>query len=97
VRKDTFEQIPQPLQLTILESFQRHLDQLKTVTRNENRDATKVMVKNGVKIITPSREQLDEFKKLANKAMSHPRSQSFSKNVLEEVTSYLEGYRRGGK
>jgi TRAP-type C4-dicarboxylate transport system substrate-binding protein len=97
MKKDTFEQIPPTLQAAVLGSFQQHLDQLKTVTRNENRDAVQVMVKNGVKIITPSKEQVDEFKKLSNKAMSHPGSQSFSKKVLEEVTSYLEGYRRGGK
>jgi TRAP-type C4-dicarboxylate transport system substrate-binding protein len=97
VKKDIFKQIPQTSQNFILESFQQHLDQLKIITRNENRDAVKVMVKNGVKIITPSKDQLEEFKKLSHKAMGHPGSQSFSKKVLEEVTSLLESYRRGGK
>lgn len=97
VRKDTFKQIPTSYQNLIVESFQRHLDQLKVVTRNENREAIKVMAKQGVKIITPSQNQVDEFKKLSNKAMSHPGSQSFSKKVLEEVTSSLESYRKGEK
>jgi len=70
---------------------------LKTVTRNENREAIKVMIKQGVKIVTPSKDQIDEFKKLSNKAISHIRGQSFSKQVLDEVTSILEGYRRGEK
>ncbi len=97
VKKDIFKQIPQSFQNFILESFQQHLDQLKIITRNENRDAMKVMVKNGVKIITPSKDQIDEYKRLSNKAMGHIRGQTFSKKVLEEVISLLESYRRGGK
>jgi TRAP-type C4-dicarboxylate transport system substrate-binding protein len=97
VKKDIFKQIPQTSQNFILESFQQHLDQLKIITRNENRDAVKVMVKNGVKITTPSKDQIDEYKRLSNKAMGHISGQTFSKKVLDEVTSLLESYRRGGK
>jgi len=97
VRKDIFRQIPQTSQNLVLESFPPHLDQLKIVTRNENRDAVKVMVKNGVKIITPSKDQIDEYKRLSNKAMGHIRGQTFSKQVLDEVTSLLENYRSGAK
>jgi len=97
VKKDIFKQIPQTSQNFILESFQQHLNQLKIITRNENRDAVKLMVKNGVKIITPSKDQIDEYKRLSNKAMGHISGQTFSKKVLDEVTSLLESYRRGGK
>jgi TRAP-type C4-dicarboxylate transport system substrate-binding protein len=97
VKKDIFKQIPQTSQNFILESYQQHLEQLKTITRNENRDAVKVMVKNGVKIITPTKDQVDEYKRLSNKAMGHISGQTFSKKVLDEVTSLLESYRRGGK
>lgn len=97
MRKDVFKQISSPHQNFILESFQNHLDQLKTVTRDENRDAIKVMTKQGVKLITPSKDQIDEFKRLSNKAMGHISGQSFSKKVLDEVTSLLEEYRRGKK
>ncbi len=97
VKKDIFKQIPQASQNFILENFQQQLDQLKAITRNENRDAMKVMVKNGVKIISPSKHQIDEYKRLSNKAMGHISGQTFSKKVLDEVTSILESYRRGGK
>ena len=97
VRKDTFKQIPPSYQNFIIESSQHHLDQLKAVTRNENRDAIKVMIKHGTKIVTPSKDQIDEFKRLSEKAISHPGSQSFSKKVLDEVLSILESNRRGGK
>jgi TRAP-type C4-dicarboxylate transport system substrate-binding protein len=97
VKKDIFRSIPPAYQDFILESFQNYLDQLKITTRNENREAIKVMTKQGVKIVTPSKDQIDEFKRLSDKGMSRLGSQSFSKNVLDEVTSILEGYRRGGK
>lgn len=97
VKKDTFKGISPSDQNLIMEIFQHHLDQLKAVTRNENREAIKVMTKQGVKIITPSKEQIDEFKKLSNKAMGHITGQSFSKKVFDEVTSSLENYRKGGK
>jgi TRAP-type C4-dicarboxylate transport system substrate-binding protein len=97
VRKDTFNQIPQPLQLITLESFQHHLDQLKKVTRDENRDSIKVMTKQGVKLIMPSKDQIDEFKKLSNKAMGHIAGPSFSKKTLNEVSSLLESYRKEGR
>ena len=97
VRKETFKEIPQMYQNEILETFRRHLDQLKKITRNENRDAIKVMTKQGVKIISPTRQQIDEYRELSSKAMSRPSGQSFSKKVMEEVTSLLESFRKGGK
>jgi TRAP-type C4-dicarboxylate transport system substrate-binding protein len=97
VKKDTFKQIPQPFQNIIVESCQHHLDQLKIVTRNENQEAIKVMVKQGVKIITPSKDQVEEFKRLSNKAMGHISGSTFSKKVLNEVSVYLDSYRRGEK
>lgn len=97
VKKDIFKQIPQASQGFILENFQKNLDQLKIITRKENQDAIKVMVRNGVKIITPSKAEIDEYKSLSNKAMSHVGGHSFSKKVLDEATSFLENYRKGGK
>jgi len=97
VNKDTFKQLPPAFQNILIESSQRHLDKLKAITRNENREAIKVMMKHGAKIITPSQKQIDEFKELSNKAMVHIGGQTFSKKVLDEVRSHLESYRRGGE
>ena len=93
VKKDTFKQISQPFQNTIIESCQHHLDQLKILTRKENQEAIKVIMKQGVKIITPSKDQVEEFKKLSNKAIGHVSGETFSKRVLNEVSSYLENFR----
>ena len=97
VSQETFKRIPSAFQNILVESSKRQLDQLKAVTRNENREAIKVMMKNGVKIVTPSQEQIEEFKKLSNRAMGRISGQTFSKKVLDEVTSLLEDYRRGRK
>jgi TRAP-type C4-dicarboxylate transport system substrate-binding protein len=97
VKKDTFKGISPSDQNLILEIYHHYLDQLKAVTRNENQEAIKVMTKQGVKIITPSKEQIEQFKKLSNKAMGHITGESFSKKVFDEVTSSLENYRKKGK
>jgi TRAP-type C4-dicarboxylate transport system substrate-binding protein len=97
VRKETFQQISPSDQSSIIEISQRHLNQLKTVTRKEDQEAIQVMIKQGTKIITPSKDQIDEFKRLSNQAISRLGSQSFSKKVLNEVLSILEGNRRKGK
>ena len=95
VRKDIFKKLPESSQNIILESFQRHLDQLRTVTRQENQEAIKVMEKNGVKIVTPQKEQIVEFKRLSDTAMGHFTNQTFSKKFLADVTAQLEQYRKG--
>lgn len=97
MKRNMFQKLPQPFQNILIESCQRHLDQLKTVTRRENREAIKVMAKHGVKIIPPSKDTIDEFKKLWERAMGRLSGQTFSKKVLDEVSSHLESYRRGGK
>lgn len=97
VRKDKFKEMPQNFQAALLELFPRYLDQLKAVTRNENNEAIKVMVKHGVKIISPTQNQIDEFKKLSTKAMSRLRNELFSGKALDEVYSHLQEYRRRGK
>lgn len=97
IKKEVFKQIPVSLQSSLLEIFQSHLEQLKTVTRNENQDAIKAMTKQGVKLINPPGDQVEEFKKLSNRAMSKMSGQTFSKKIFEEVSSHLESYRKGGK
>ncbi len=97
VKKETFREIPPSFQPVLMEIAQRRLNQLKIVTRNENRDALQVMMKQGIKRVTPSKDQIEEFKKLSSRAMTHPGSQSFTKKTLEEVTSLLEDFRKGRK
>ena len=55
------------------------------------------MAKQGVKTIQPSNEQIEEFKKLSGRAMTHPGKRSFTPKIFEEVSALLEAYRKGGK
>jgi len=63
VTKDVFNSIPPTFQNIITEASQRHLDQLKRVTRNDNQEAIKVMMKQGVKMVTPQKTTLRNLKR----------------------------------
>ena len=95
VRKDIFQKLPQSTQLVIIEIFQRHLGQLKTLTRKENQEALQVMEKHGVQLLTPPKDQVVEFKRLSDSAIAQLVDHAFSKKVLEDITTHLEHYRQG--
>lgn len=95
VKKDIFKKLPQSSQTIIFESLQRNLDQLKTITRRENQEAIKVMQNNGVKIVTSPQDQVAEFKRLSEKALSRFTNQTFSPKALADATAILANHRKG--
>ena len=97
MNRDVFKRLPPNVQNIILESSRRLLDQSKVVTRNENQDAIKVMTKQGVKIVTPAKENVDELKRLSNEAMRRLGGQTFSTKTHDEVVAQVENYRKGAK
>jgi TRAP-type transport system periplasmic protein len=97
MKRDVFKSLPPDAQNILLDSSRRLLGQLKEVTRNENRDAIKVMTKQGVKIVTPPKENVEEFKKLSSQAMRRVRGQAFSAKASDEVVAAVENYRKGVK
>lgn len=98
MNRDVFKRLSPNAQNVLLDSSRRLLGQLKGVTRKENQDAIKVMTKQGVKLVTPPKENVDEFKKLSNEAMRRRISeQAFSGKVRDEVVTQLENYRKGVK
>jgi TRAP-type C4-dicarboxylate transport system substrate-binding protein len=97
MNRDVFKRLPPNVQNIILESSRRLLDQSKVVTRNENQDAIKVMTKQGVKIVTPAKENVDELKRLSNEAMRRLGGQTFSAKTHDEVVAQVENYRKGAK
>jgi TRAP-type C4-dicarboxylate transport system substrate-binding protein len=94
VKKDVFKKLSPSFQRIILESFQRHLDELKIITRRENQEAIRVMQNNGVKIVTPSENQVADFKRLSEKAIAHFTNQTFTPKTLAEATAILDSYRK---
>jgi len=100
VNNEIFRKIPQANQDAVLQSFASYSNQLKATTRKENEEAIQVMTKHGVKLVNLTKEQIEEFKKLSNRAMTRyqaSQSDTFSKKVLDEVSSILDTYRKGHK
>ena len=94
MKKKMFNKMSPAHQNILLDVFQRQIARLKTTIRKENQEALEVMVKHGVKIITPSPAEVAEYKTVAEKAMRRLQDKSFSKKVKDEVSAKLEAYRK---
>ena len=97
IKQKDFNRIPPVYQDVVLKSFQARLEKLKTLIRDENQEALRVMQKHGVKILKPTKEAVAEFNRLSDKAVQRPGAVFFTKKVLDEVTAYLEEYRNINK
>ena len=94
MKKKMFNKMPPAHQNIHMDAFRRQMGQLKTTIRKENQEAVEVMIKHGVKIITPSTAQVTEFKNVSARAMQRLVDKSFSKKILDEVSAKLEAYRK---
>jgi len=94
LKKSAFQQIPPSLQQVVKESFQAHMAPLKQQIRKENQEAVQVMQNHGVKLVKPPPDQIDEFKKLSDRAMQRIGGHTFSKEVLKQVKAYLDDFRK---
>ena len=94
IQKKVFNKISPDHQKILLETCRRRLNELKTTIRQENQEAIQVMVKHGVKIITPTPAQVADFKKVSDQAMQRLEGKSFSKKIRDEVITKIEAYRK---
>ena len=94
MQKKVFNKISPDHQKILLETCRRRMNELKATVRKENEEAIQVMVKYGVRIITPSASQVAEFIKVSNQAMQRLEGKSFSKKIRDEVTAKIEAYRK---
>ena len=94
MKKKVFNKISPAHQKILMDVCQRQMAQLKTVIRKENQEAIQVMIKHGVKIITPSPDQVAGFKKVSAQAMQRVEGKSFTKKVRDEVTAKINTYRK---
>ena len=97
IKQKVFDRIAPAHQEVVLESFRTRMATLKIQIRDENREALKVMQKQGVKILKPTPEAVAEFNRLSNRAVQRPGAVAFTPKVLDEVNGYLEGYRKANK
>ncbi len=94
IKKKVFNKITPAHQKIIIDVWQRHMSQLKQTIRNENQEAMQVMVKQGIKIIVPTENQVTEFKDVSAKAIQRLEGETFSQKVLDEVNAHIKTYRK---
>jgi len=97
VTKRVFGKIPSSLQEAVRQVFRNHTSLLNAHTRRKNEEAIGVMVKHGIKLITPTDEETGEFKRISVEAINELAGKAFSKDVINEVRSHLNQYRTGQK
>lgn len=94
VTKRIFAKMPSNLQEIVKEVFQYHTSLLNARMRRDNEEAKKVMAKQGIEIVTPSDEEIDAFKQMSREAIDGMGSKAFSEDVLAEVRSHINQYRK---
>jgi len=97
VSKRMFGKIPSNLQKIVKEVFEYHSSLLNKRTRRDNDEAIRVMAKQGIKLVTPTDEETEEFKRISNEAIDELGNKVFSKDVLAEVRSHINQHRKAGK
>lgn len=95
--KGMFAKIPSDLQGIIKEVFQHYSTLLNAQTRRDNDEAMRIMLKQGIKLVTPTDEETEEFKRISREAIDELADKVFSKDVLVEVRSHINQYRKARK
>ncbi len=97
VSKTMFAKIPSNLQEIVKEVFQYHTSLLNKRTRRDNDKAIKVMVKEGIRLVTPNQKETEEFKRISLQAVNEMAGRAFSKDVFAEVRSHINQYIKAGE
>ena len=96
-KKEAFDKIDPQHQSLVKEVFQRHMTRLKEIIRAENQEALTVMQKQGIKLISPGKAQIADYKAISEKAMQKESGHKFSPKTKEEVSAWLKAYAEGKK
>ncbi len=94
ITQKTFNRLSPENRKILLAVCSQHMQRLKKIIRRENQEAIQVMVRHGVKLIKPSKDQVVQFKKIAHKAMTRQMGDSFSPEVKNKITDLLKAYRK---
>lgn len=94
ITQKTFNRLSPENRKILLAVCSQHMQRLKKIIRRENQEAIQVMVRHGVKLIKPSKDQVTQFKKIAHKAMTRQMGDSFSPEVKNKITDLLKAYRK---
>jgi TRAP-type C4-dicarboxylate transport system substrate-binding protein len=96
-KKEAFDKIDPQHQSVVKEVFQRHMARLKEIIRAENQEALTVMQKQGIKLISPGKAQIADYKAISEKAMQKESGHKYSPKTKEEVSAWLKAYAEGKK
>jgi len=96
-KKEAFDKMAPQHQTVIKEVFQRHMSRLKEAIRAENQEALTVMQKQGVRLVTPGKVQIADYKGISEKAMQKENAHKYSLKTKEEVSAWLKAYAEGKK
>ena len=96
-KKEAFDKIDPQHQSVVKEVFQRHMTRLKEIIRAENQEALTVMQKQGIKLISPGKAQIADYKAISEKAMQKENGHKYSPKTKEEVSAWLKAYAEGKK
>ena len=94
LQKAAFEKIPVAQRAIVEEIFKRNLEPLKDNIRKENQKAIQVLTGKGIKLVTPSPNDVKEFQAVCIKGISTLGEDHFSKNTLEEISVFLKTLRK---
>jgi TRAP-type C4-dicarboxylate transport system substrate-binding protein len=95
--KRMFDKIPASLQEIVKDVFHNHVSLLNVRTRRDNDEAVRVMQKQGIKLVSPTDEETEEFKRISLEAIDELGDKVFSKDVLIQVRSHIKQYRKAQK
>jgi TRAP-type C4-dicarboxylate transport system substrate-binding protein len=96
-KKEAFDKIDPQHRAVVKEVFQRHMTRLKEVIRAENQEALTVMQKQGIKLLTPGKAQIADYKAISEKAMQKESGHKYSPKTKEEVSAWLKAFAEGRK
>jgi TRAP-type C4-dicarboxylate transport system substrate-binding protein len=96
-KKEAFDKIDPQHQAVVKEVFQRHMTRLKEIIRAENQEALTVMQKQGIKLLTPGKSQIADYKAISEKAMQKESGHKYSPKTKEAVSAWLKAFAEGRK
>jgi TRAP-type C4-dicarboxylate transport system substrate-binding protein len=94
VTKKSFGSLPPELQQMVKEICGRHIDHLSRETRKEDKEAVEVFKKEGIRVVQPTKEGLQQFRELSSQVEKKLRGKDYSAEFHSLVMGYLEEYRR---
>lgn len=97
IDRKVYAKIPHPLQEILKKVCARHVQRLREKTRKDNADALEVILKRGVKKITPDAAQAQGLKDLSDKAMTDLGPKFLPPDAVNRVKTALAEVRGKGK